>query len=163
MPTMSRHSTIAQDIADFIEANWAEKPANMEIVRARSFEKAVKQIDDGASSFIVVIVPEAPAEFGSRGTDECTVPLFVCLIASVPALVEADIDAWDLASEQVSDVLRSRQLKVLAISDTLQATRQGTVSIPTAADADFLYEAEVFFSVIEMQYRFSLPVPEVVV
>ena len=161
MPDLSRHSTIAQDVVEFLDANWSQKPGNVQIVRARSFEAATKTIAETEDAFICVIVPDVEAATESRGSDRDTVPVFACVIASVPALEETLLDAWDLRSEQVADVLRDRRLKLLALGNGIVATRQGTVSIPTTADADWLYGSEIFVSVIEMAYSFSVPVGEV--
>jgi hypothetical protein len=159
---LSRHKTIAQDVVDFLDANWSAKPDGVQILRADSFEAAVKAIDDGnETGFIPVIVPRVASTFGDRETDLCETPVFVCVIGSVPGLDQSLIDAWDLRAEQVADVLRDRSLKRLQLPNNILASRKETVSMPTTADADFLYSSEIFFSVIEMRYVFSVPVGSV--
>lgn len=158
---LSRHSTIAQDVVDFLDTNWSQKPANVQIVRARSFEQAVKGISDSEEEFVCVIVPEIESVYESRGSDRDTVPVFVVLVAAAEALDPTVLDALEVRSEQVFDVLRDRRLNNLTINSTIHASRSRGVSMPTTADADWLYESEIFVSVIEMAYTFSLPLGEV--
>lgn len=162
MPDLSRHKTIAQDVVDFLDANWTSKPSNAQIVRADSFDAAVRDLSEDSDAFIPVIVPRVDSEFGSRDTDICEVPVFVCVVASVPGKDSDKVDAWDFKAEQAADVLRDRKLRSLVLSNGVKASMKGTVSVPTTADADFLYGNEIFFSVIEMRYQYSVSVPEAV-
>lgn len=162
MPELSRHKTIAKDVVDFINANWSTKPTDAQVSRADSYDAAVKELKESTGVWVVVIVPRVESEYGSRETDICQTPVFVCLLASVPGKVAADIDAWDLTTEQLADTLRDRALRTLDVGSNTRATQIGTVSVPTVADSDLLHSNELFFSVIEMNYQFSVNVPEVV-
>lgn len=157
---LAPHNEIAQDIVDHLVANWSSKPAGATVSRARSFEAAIKDIEAGTGGRVVVVVPRTTGEVGSRGSDQITVPVYICVIASVPGLVDADLDAWELRADDIGTALRHRALKRLSVkSDTVVATRQGTVSVDTTADADMLYGSEVFFAVLSMRYTYSLEVP----
>lgn len=159
---LTPHKEIAADVVQFIDDNWSNKPAGTTVSRAGSFEAALKTVEDDAGSRVVVIVPRVNAVFGSRGSDEIDVPVYVCVIAGVPGLEADDVDAWDGRAWEVRQVLADRALKKLSLlSGTIEATRRGTVSIPTTADADMLYTSEIFFGVLEMRYTFSVDVPEV--
>ena len=158
---LSRHSTIAQDVVEFVDSNWSQKPSNVQVIRARSFETATNAISTSENEFVCVIVPDVQSSFESRGSDRDRVPVFVVIVASIPGLDETILDEWDERSEQIFDVLRDRRLNNLTINSTIHASRTRGVSMPTTADAEWLYESEIFVSVIEMEYSYSVPLSEV--
>lgn len=157
MPT-SRHAALAQAIVDHLDGTWADKPASASIVRSFNYEHLIKDLDDDAESIVAVITPRIASDLASRSSDHDTVTVYVCVLAALPNISVATVDAWDVIAESCRDALRSRTLKAIDLGSDLTARRIGSAGLPTPYDADYLSDSEVFFAVIELTYQIHVEV-----
>jgi len=155
---ITRHATLAQAIVTHLDATWSDKPASASIVRAYNYEHLIKDLSDDDESVIAVITPQISTESQGRAGDRDTLPVFVCVLASLADSVTATIDAWDVIAESCRDTLRSHTLKAIDLGSGVTARRVESAELPTPYDADYLDGSNLFFALIEMEYTIFVEV-----